>query len=359
MFIYQQQHAWVKWGNSSNSSMFNISNGTRQGSVLSPALFSIYVQDLLDELQALGVGCHVGGTFLGAIAWADDFLLLAPNRVSMQQMLDLAADFGLRNNLEFSCDPDPAKTKSKAIFMVGKKTTLVKPVNLQLYGKPLPWVAHATHLGHEFHEDGTMAMDCRMKRGSFIGRSLEVQDAFSFASPTETLGAVKLFAADLYGGMLWQLNSQPAEQLMRCWNICVRDVWGVSRATHTATVRWLSLPHTSLKEDLLARWVKFYQSLLASGSLEVATIARIAAGDVRSTTGANNRMIVELGLDPRTASPAEVRERLRAAKPVETEQQMARLGLLMELLERRGMEYYEGEKEDEELTALIDFLCID
>ena len=43
-------------------------------------------------------------------------------------------------------------------------------------------------------------------------------------------------------------------------------------------------------------------------------------------------MIVELGLDPRTASPAEVRERLRAAEPVETEEQMARLGLLMELL---------------------------
>ena len=146
---------------------------------------------------------------------------------------------------------------------------------------------------------------------------------------------------------------------MRCWNICVRDVWGVSRATHTATVRWLSLPHTSLKEDLLARWVKFYQSLLASGSLEVATIARIAAGDVRSTTGANNRMIVELGLDPRTASPAEVRERLRAAEPVETEEQMARLGLLMELLERRGNEHFEGEEKDEELTALIDFLCTD
>ena len=60
----------------------------------------------------------------------------------MQFMLDLAADFGLQNNLEFSCDPDPVKTKSKAIYMVGKKTTLVKPVNLQLYGKSLPWVTH-------------------------------------------------------------------------------------------------------------------------------------------------------------------------------------------------------------------------
>ena len=50
---------------------------------------------------------------------------------------------------------------------------------------------------------------------------------------------------------------------------------------------------------------------------------------------------------------------LRAAEPVETEQQMARLGLLMELLEQRGVEYYEGEEKDEELQALIDFLCTD
>ena len=65
-------------------------------------------------------------------------------------------------------------------------------------------------------------------------------------------------------------------------------------------------------------------------------------------TGSNNRMIVELGLNPNTASPSEVRERL-----------MVRLGLLMELLEQRGLEYYEGEEKDEELQALIDFLCTD
>ena len=45
-----------------------------------------------------------------------------------------------------------------------------------------------------------------MKRGSFIGRSLEVRDAFGFAASTQVLGAVKVFASDLYGGMLWRLD---------------------------------------------------------------------------------------------------------------------------------------------------------
>ena len=99
IFSYQQQYAWVKWGNSSEFNIFSITNGTKQGSVLSPALFSVYVQDLLNELRELGVCCHVVGAFLGAVGRADDFLFLAPHRAAMQQMLDLAADFGRRNNL--------------------------------------------------------------------------------------------------------------------------------------------------------------------------------------------------------------------------------------------------------------------
>ena len=141
--------------------------------------------------------CHVGETFLGAVAWADDFLLLAPNRESMQIMLNCCQDFSIKHNLEFSSDPDPVKTKSKAIFMIGKKTHLQKLVNLLLPGNPLPWVYHATLLGHEFHEDGTMRMDCRMKRGYYIGRSLEVRKSFSFAAPAQVLAVIKLYASDL------------------------------------------------------------------------------------------------------------------------------------------------------------------
>ena len=82
IYVYERQYAWVRWG-SSKSSEFGIVNGTRQGSVLSPALFTVYIQELLDKLQELGTGCHIGATFLGAVAWADDVLLTAPSRSSM------------------------------------------------------------------------------------------------------------------------------------------------------------------------------------------------------------------------------------------------------------------------------------
>ena len=102
---------------------------------------------------------------------------------------------------------------------------------------------------------------------------------------------------------------------MNCWGITVKDVWAGPRATHRVYARWLSGPHPSFREDLLARWVKFYQSLYTSPSPELAVIARVAARDLRSTAGANNRLILDTtGLDAATATSQQVRCELRARR---------------------------------------------
>ena len=38
----------------------------------SPALWSVYLDLLIKELRELGVGCHVGGLFMGVVVYADD-----------------------------------------------------------------------------------------------------------------------------------------------------------------------------------------------------------------------------------------------------------------------------------------------
>ena len=86
----------------------------------------------------------------------------------MQLMLDTCERFAIRNNLLFSTDPNPVKSKTKAIFMCGQRKGLTKPCPLSLYGKELPWVSSGTHLGQEIHETGTMDLDTRVKRANFI-----------------------------------------------------------------------------------------------------------------------------------------------------------------------------------------------
>ena len=132
--VYEDQYAWVKWGGT-RSSIFPIINGTRQGSILSPALFAVYVDELLQELRSLGVGCHIAGVFYGAFGFCDDILLLSPTRDAMEVMLATCERFAARNNLKFLTDPDPSKSKTKCIFVTGKRKKLAKPVPLTLYGK--------------------------------------------------------------------------------------------------------------------------------------------------------------------------------------------------------------------------------
>ena len=50
MFWYSKQEVCIRWG-TEMSSYFNISNGIRQGGILSPSLFVIYMDDLSSLLN--------------------------------------------------------------------------------------------------------------------------------------------------------------------------------------------------------------------------------------------------------------------------------------------------------------------
>jgi len=45
-----------------------VGNGTKQGGVLSPYLFSRYIRELIAGTNATGIGCNVGGTFYNILA---------------------------------------------------------------------------------------------------------------------------------------------------------------------------------------------------------------------------------------------------------------------------------------------------
>ena len=234
IFIYTEQDAWVTWG-SERSSTFRISNGTRQGSVLSPTLFCVYLDELIIELRKLGLGCYMAGLWMGACSYADDLLLIAPSRGAMAKMLETCELYAEKHNLQFSTDTDPIKSKSKCIFMTGTRLRRTpKPANLCLYGVKLPWVVSATHLGHELHQDTNMEFDCKSKHAQFIQNSTSVRETFKFADPEQVLQvlqAVKVYCCDFYRSMLWDLYGDQAEQLYRCWNTCVKLSWDVPRST--------------------------------------------------------------------------------------------------------------------------------
>ena len=134
------------------STSFRISNGTRQELVISPALFSVYLDDLLQELRNLGLGCQIGRLWMEACGYGDDLLLLAQVRSVLQDMVTVCEQYGARNNLLLSTDSNTAKPKTKCMLLCGRLTNVVYPPPIKLDDMELPWVVTADHLSHTMHQ---------------------------------------------------------------------------------------------------------------------------------------------------------------------------------------------------------------
>ncbi len=69
--MYLNSNAQVKWDGSTYTT-FNMSNGVKQGSVISPLFVTLYVNELIQTLEKSGYGCKLGAKYYGILVYADD-----------------------------------------------------------------------------------------------------------------------------------------------------------------------------------------------------------------------------------------------------------------------------------------------
>ena len=104
---FKESTAMVRWGNRL-SKKFSINASVRQGGLLSPVFFAIYVDTLIQKLMRTGVGCNINGQFFDCLFYSDDIILLAHTLRGMQKMLNICSEFALE------CDTKFDATKSVA-----------------------------------------------------------------------------------------------------------------------------------------------------------------------------------------------------------------------------------------------------
>ena len=119
-------------------SWFSVTAGVRQGGILSPDLYNIYVDELISLLKKRGAGCHIGDIFAAALFYADDICILAPSLKGLQKLLDTCQDFCIKWDICLNVK------KTKNMFF-GKPLPLdFKPT---LNGNPIDWVTEWKYLG--------------------------------------------------------------------------------------------------------------------------------------------------------------------------------------------------------------------
>ena len=117
--FYLNQRICTKWHHC-HSETFYIFNGVKQGGVLSPILFGIYLDELILKLKKSRIGCHIGHIFFSAPPYADDVVLLAPTKHALSLMLKIYSEFSTTFDLISSAD------KSKFIHFPCSSSTSEK-----------------------------------------------------------------------------------------------------------------------------------------------------------------------------------------------------------------------------------------
>ena len=122
LFLYNwycSSYAIVRW-NSGVSRKFRISKGMRQGSVLSPFLFNIYINNLMLNLSNIKAGLRVFDQNINTCAYADDVNLLASTCTGLQLLVDQCVSYAKMWRFKFGIK----KTK---VMVVGKSLLLQEP----------------------------------------------------------------------------------------------------------------------------------------------------------------------------------------------------------------------------------------
>ena len=123
------------------SNSFSVSNGVRQGGVLSPILFSLYLDGLLQKLADSGAGCHWGHLFAGAVCYADDIVLLAPCPSALRILLNICSTYASTHGLRFNAE------KTQLICFYLRQSHPVIPT-VVFNNVVLQYSNEVTHLGH-------------------------------------------------------------------------------------------------------------------------------------------------------------------------------------------------------------------
>ncbi len=278
--MYTNQRLQVKWGDKT-SQLFNVTNGVRQGGVMSPLLFGIYMDGLLHELKNLGIGCQLGQYFCGAVGYADDIILLCPTLSGLRKMVNVCERYAQQHDVLFN-------GKKSKLLVFGSKEP--KDVNVSVNGQNVPLCDTAVHLGHMLSTiDKYECVKDGVKRFNSSVNSFFAKFGGLYSSVKNKL--FTQYCCSMYGAQLWPLWHENTEMLCTQWRNALRRIWKLPYNTHKDLLP-LVAKNVPLEISLELRFARFYQSLVNSKNSIVRFVAKMTTYGWRSTMGMNVRHLL-------------------------------------------------------------------
>lgn len=268
--LYTNQKVTVKWANC-NTSPFEVSNGVKQGGVLSPILFGIYIDELLSRLRVSGYGCYIGDVFHGAMAYADDIIMLAPAVTAVNKMLAIVNQFATEYSVKFN----PSKSQHLVFGQHGPSDTCV-----ELDGKYIKLCKEGVHLGLVIGEEA----ECKgieQTKQDFNNRVNCLNAQFGSVQCDVKYKLFKAFCMALYGCPLWDLSGKHISSFYTAWRKAIRKIMALPNTTHNILLAPIC-NDVPVEGQLHSRFLKFLFKALNSCNECVKLCSQLALKGSRS-----------------------------------------------------------------------------
>src|SRR6266536_2543326 len=225
--MYVSHTTRIAW-NGVFSCRLDVMKGVKQGGILSPILFCIYFYGLLCKLNKAKIGCFIGSYFVGALAYADDLVLLAPTPNALRVMLEICDNYAK----DFSVAFNASKSKCLVIRPHGSRTSgLLKP-SFHVGGDTIEIVKKWPHLGHIITDTLSDVDDVNSRRNSLVGQINNVLCYFGNLDTFTKVNLLKSYCTSFYGCELWDLWDGGVDTICKAWRQGQRAVWKLPFNTH-------------------------------------------------------------------------------------------------------------------------------
>jgi exonuclease III len=140
--------------NDTESTWFETKVGVRQGDNMSPLLFNIYINGIVEKIKEGEGGVQVGEERIEVLLYADDMVLLAEDEAGLNRMMEKVKEYCNEWKLEVNV----GKTKAMVVSKDGLAVSTVE------YGQEvLECVTEFTYLGTIFSADGRWEKEIRRR----------------------------------------------------------------------------------------------------------------------------------------------------------------------------------------------------
>ena len=129
----------LRWG-TTTTTPFLFTNGVKQGGILSPMLFNVYMDDLSIKLNQSDIGVVIGGHLINYLCYANDLCLISLSSAVMQKLLDMCSTYATEHLLTYN------GSKSYSLCFKPKHIKLYEP-RFYLNKLEIPKVDQCKYLG--------------------------------------------------------------------------------------------------------------------------------------------------------------------------------------------------------------------